>query len=69
MDITGWITGQVFLSTLDESEVAQINAVLTAQGVTSQVMTTNEQMMLDPGQPDQAVTNTSYSVVAHLAGQ
>lgn len=68
MDVTGWITGQVFLNTVDESEVQQVTAYLNARGVSTQLMTTNEQMVLDPGQPDQSVTTTSYSVAAQVAG-
>lgn len=68
MDVTGWITGQFFLNTVDEAEVQQITAVLTARGIASQVMTTNEQMVLDPAIPEQSVTTTSYCIAAQLGG-
>jgi exosome complex RNA-binding protein Rrp42 (RNase PH superfamily) len=68
MDVTGWISGQVFLHSIDEAEVERINAFLSARGIVSQVMTMNEQMMLDPAQPEDSVSNTSYSIVAQLAG-
>lgn len=68
MDVTGWITGQVFLNTVDEAEVQLITAYLNAHGMNTQLMTTNEQMVLDAGEPDQAVTTTSYSIAAQVAG-
>jgi hypothetical protein len=68
MDITGWITGQVFLHSIDEAEVATISEFLGARGIASQVMTTNEQLVLDPEQPEAAVNSISYSIAAHVAG-
>jgi len=68
MDVTGWITGQVFLHSIDEAEVAQVTAFLTERGVSSQIMTTNEQMVLDPSRPADSVSNISYSIVAHVTG-
>jgi hypothetical protein len=68
MDVTGWIAGQVFVHTVDEGEVQQIVAFLNAQGIPNQVMTTAEQMVLDTAQPDDAVTSTSFSIVAQYAG-
>ena len=49
MDMTGWISGQVFFQTVDQTEVEQINAFLTSRGILSQVLTQSEHMMLDPG--------------------
>lgn len=68
MDITGWITGQIFVHTVDEAEVQQITTFLNAQGIPNQVMTTAEQMVLDPAEPGDAVTSTSFSIVAQYAG-
>jgi hypothetical protein len=68
MDVTGWITGQVFVHTVDETEVQQVIAFLNAQGVPNQVMTTAEQMVLDPARPEGAVTSTSFSIMAQYAG-
>ena len=68
MDITGWISGQVFVHTLDEDEAQQITAFLNARGIPNQVLTTSEQMVLDPAEPDASVTSTSFSVMAQLAG-
>lgn len=68
MDVTGWLTGQIFLNTVDEAEVRQITAYLNARDIPTQLMTTNEQMVLDPSQPEQAVMTTSFSIAAQLAG-
>ena len=68
MDITGWITGQVFMHTVDEQEAEQVTAFLTSRGIPSQVMTTAEQMVLDPADPEQSVSTTSFSVMAQLNG-
>lgn len=69
MDVTGWISGQVFLQTIDENEVQQVSAFLSARGIASQVMTMSEQMVLDPAEPTtSSVTSTSYSVMVQLGG-
>ena len=68
MDVTGWITGQIFLHSLDEAEVEKVTAFLTANGIVSQLLTMNEQMVLDPQNPDVSVSSTSYSVMAQVAG-
>lgn len=68
MDVTGWVSGQVFLQTIDENEVQQVSAFLAARGVASQVMTMSEQMVLDPQEPASSVTSTSYSIMVQLAG-
>ena len=68
MEVTGWISGQVFLSTVDEAEVQAITTLLNARGIGNQLLTTAEQMTLDPDTPDQSVTTTSYSIAAQLDG-
>ena len=68
MDMTGWLTGQIFLQTLDEREVQAVTAFLNARGIASQVMTQSERMQLEGGDPEAAVTNDRFSVVVHLAG-
>jgi hypothetical protein len=67
MDVTGRVAGQVFVHTVDEDEVQQVT-FLNARGIANQVMTTSEQLVLDPARPDGSVTSTSYSVVAQFAG-
>ena len=68
MDVTGWMSGQVFLQTVDENEVSQVSAFLASRGLASQVMTMSEQMVLDPAEPASAVTTTSYSIMVQLGG-
>ncbi len=68
MDVTGWISGQVFLHSIDESEVERVTAFLTARGIASQVMTMSEQMVLDPEHPESSVSTTSYSIMVQLGG-
>lgn len=68
MDVTGWITGQVFLQTVDEAEVALVTEYLTARGLASQIMTLNEEMVLDPQRPDESVSTTRFSVMVQVAG-
>jgi hypothetical protein len=68
MDMTGWLTGQVFLQTVDEKEVEQVNAFLTERGLTFQVLTLSERMVLDEAQPEAGVTTDRFSVVVQLAG-
>src|ERR1700712_725790 len=68
MEMTGWISGQVFFQTVDQGEVEQINAFLTARGIISQVLTQSEHMMLDPADPSVGVTSERFSIVVQLGG-
>lgn len=68
MEMTGWISGQVFFQTLDQDEVEQINAFLTSRGILSQVLTQSEHMMLDPGDPSVGVTSERFSIAIQLGG-
>jgi hypothetical protein len=68
VDVTGWMSGQVFLQTVDENEVSKVSAFLASRGLASQVMTMSEQMVLDPAEPASAVTTTSYSIMVQLGG-
>ena len=69
MDMTGWLQGQVFLQTVDDKEVEQVTSFLNARGLTFQVLTLSERMVLDETQPDEAgVTSDRYSVVVQLGG-
>jgi len=68
VDVTGWMSGQVFLQTVDENEVSQVSAFLASRGLASQVMTMSEQMVLDPAEPTSSVTTTSYSIMVQLGG-
>lgn len=66
--MTGWLTGQVFLQTVDDQEVKAVTAFLQARGIASQVMTQSERMQVSAEDPDTVVTSERYSVVVHLAG-
>lgn len=68
MEMTGWISGQVFFQTVDQIEVQQINAFLTSRGIASQTLTQSEHMMLDPGDPAAGVTSERFSVAVQLGG-
>ena len=68
MDMTGWITGQIFLQTVDEIEVQQVSALLNARGISFQVLTLSERMSIDPADPEQAVSSDRFSVAIQLAG-
>jgi len=68
MDMTGWISGQVFFQTVDQTEVEQINAFLTSRGILSQVLTQSEHMMLDPSDPSVGVTSERFSIAIQLGG-
>jgi hypothetical protein len=68
MDMTGWLSGQIFLSTVDEKEVQQVSAFLNARGVAFQVLTLSERMMLDPADPGSGVTSDRFSIAVQLGG-
>lgn len=65
MEMTGWLSGQVFLQTVDESEVSQVSDFLNARGLAFQVLTSSERMQLDPAN---SVTNDRFSVAIQVAG-
>ncbi len=68
MDMTGWVQGQVFVQTVDEGEVEQVTTFLTARGLTFQVLTLSERMVLDEANPDSAVSTDRFSIAVQLAG-
>ena len=68
MEMTGWISGQVFFQTVDQGEVEQINAFLNSRGIISQVLTQSEHMMLDPGDPTVGVTSERFSIAIQIGG-
>jgi hypothetical protein len=68
MDTTGWITGQLFLQTVDDGEVQQVSDFLNARGIAFQVLTLSERMTLDPADPEQAVSTDRYSIAVQLGG-
>lgn len=68
MQMTGWLTGQVLLQTVDENEVAAVTAWLNSKSLAHQVMTASEHMTMDPADPASAVTSNSYSIAILLNG-
>jgi hypothetical protein len=68
MDMTGWLTGQVFLQTVDEKEVHRVSAFLNARGLAFQVLTLSERMVLDPENPEAGVTTDRFSIAVQLGG-
>jgi hypothetical protein len=68
MDMTGWLSGQVFLQTVDDKEVEQISAFLNARGIAFQMLTLSERMVLDNTDPDSSVSTDRYSVAIQLNG-
>jgi hypothetical protein len=68
MDMTGWLSGQVFLQTVDDKEVEQISAFLNARGIAFQMLTLSERMVLDESDPSSAVSTDRFSVAIQVAG-
>ncbi|WP_375487657.1 hypothetical protein [uncultured Jatrophihabitans sp.] len=68
MDMTGWVQGQVFVQTVDEKEVEQVTGFLTARGLTFQVLTLSERMVLDEADPESAVSTDRFSIAVQLGG-
>lgn len=68
MEMTGWLSGQVFLQTVDDTEVAQVSAFLNARGLAFQVLTLSERMVTATGDPETTVSSERYSVAVHVQG-
>jgi hypothetical protein len=68
MDMTGWLSGQIFLQTVDEKEVEAVTGFLNARGLAFQVLTLSERMVLDADQPESGVTTDRFSIAVQLAG-
>ena len=68
MEMTGWLSGQVFFQTVDQDEAQQINAFLAARGIVAQTLTQSEHLTLDPADPTSGVTSDRFSVAVQLAG-
>ena len=68
MDMTGWLSGQVFIQTVDDKEVETVTAFLNARGLAFQVLTLSERMVLDADDPSSAVTTDRFSIAIQLAG-
>ncbi len=71
MDMTGWMTGQLFLQTVDDDEVKLVSDFLNARGIGFQVLTLSERMALgegDASDPEQSVSSDRFSIAIQLAG-
>jgi len=68
MDMTGWLTGQIFLQTVDDKEVEQVSAFLNARGIAFQMLTLSERMVLDDEHPDDSVSTDRFSIAVQLGG-
>ncbi len=68
MEMTGWISGQVFFQTVDQNEAQQINEFLATRGIVSQTLTQSEHLVLDPQDPSSGVTSDRFSIAVQLAG-
>jgi hypothetical protein len=68
MEMTGWLQGQVFVQTVDESEVEAVTNFLTAQGLTFQVLTLSERFQLDERDPASAVSSERFSIAIQVGG-
>ncbi len=68
METTGWLSGQVFLQTVDQAEAEAITNFLNARGIISQTLTQSEQLLLDPSDPNSGVTSDRFSIAVQLAG-
>jgi hypothetical protein len=68
MEMTGWVTGQVFLQTVDESEVERVSGFLNSRGIAFQMLTLSERMGTDPADPHTGVSTDRYSIAVQLGG-
>lgn len=68
VEMTGWLSGQVFLQTVDEKEVAAATDFLNSRGIAFQVLTLSERMQVDPTDPASAVTTDRFSIAVQIAG-
>jgi len=68
MEMTGWLSGQVFLQTVDGGEVAQVSEFLNARGIAFQVLTLSERMTLDESDPAGEVSAERFSIAIQLGG-
>jgi hypothetical protein len=68
MEMTGWLSGQVFLQTVDEAEVAVVGAFLNARGIAFQVLTLSERMVVEPDNPDGTLSSDRFSIAIQVAG-
>ena len=66
--MTGWVQGQIFVQTVDEQEVAAVSSFLNARGLSFQVLTLSERMVVEGSDPEDAVSTDRFSIAIQLAG-
>jgi hypothetical protein len=66
--MTGWLSGQVFVQTVDEKEVEAVTGFLNARGLAFQVLTLSERMVLDAEDPSSGVSSDRFSVAVQIGG-
>lgn len=66
--MTGWLQGQIFVQTVDEQEVQTVTAYLNSRGLSFQVLTLSERMVMDGSDPSSAVSSDRFSIAITLAG-
>lgn len=66
--MTGWLQGQVFVQTVDEKEVELVTGFLNARGLTFQVLTLSERMVVDENDPASGVSTDRFSIAIQLGG-
>jgi hypothetical protein len=68
VEMTGWLSGQVFLQTVDDKEVTEVTDFLNSRGIPFQVLTLSERMQVDPTDPASAVSTDRFSIAVQIAG-
>jgi hypothetical protein len=68
MEITGWITGQMFLQTVDQADVDAVTGFLSTRGIPFQILTTTEQVVMESDKPDESFAVDRFSIAVQLGG-
>jgi hypothetical protein len=72
MEMTGWLDGQVFLQTVDSGEVTAVTEFLTGRGISYQVLTLSERMVVGDAESESdtlgEVSAERFSIAIQLAG-
>ncbi|HEY2042551.1 MAG TPA: hypothetical protein VGH11_07730 [Jatrophihabitans sp.] len=68
MEITGWISGQMFLQTVDQADVETVTTFLNARSIPYQILTTTEQVVMEADKPDDSFAVDRFSIAVQLGG-
>ena len=66
--MTGWVTGQLFLQTVDDDEVKTVSEFLNAKGIGFQVLTLSERMAMEGDDTNSGISSDRFSIGVQLAG-